>query len=120
MESLKTHIDLGRLPEHIAVIMDGNGRWAKAASHQGKGWEQFTDKVIHVINEQRDGVVFMLWGAYAQRKGAFIDQQRHLVLKAPHPSPLSSHRGFFGCKHFSQANAYLQGRGETAIDWSLP
>lgn len=92
----------------------------EAASHQGKGWEQFTDKVIHVINDQCQGVVFMLWGAYAQRKGAFIDQQRHLILKAPHPSPLSSHRGFFGCKHFSQANAYLQSRGETAIDWSLP
>lgn len=92
----------------------------QAASHQGKGWEQFTDRVIHVINDQREGVVFMLWGAYAQRKGAFIDQQRHRVLKAPHPSPLSCHRGFFGCKHFSQANAYLEGRGETAIDWSLP
>jgi uracil-DNA glycosylase len=92
----------------------------RAASHQGKGWEEFTDKVIHVVNDQCDGVVFMLWGAYAQRKGAFIDRQRHLVLTAPHPSPLSAHRGFFGCRHFSKANSYLQARGEAAIDWSLP
>jgi uracil-DNA glycosylase len=91
-----------------------------AASHQGKGWEQFTDKVIHVVNEQCDGVVFMLWGAYAQRKGAFIDTQRHLVLKAPHPSPLSAHRGFLGCRHFSKANTWLREHGKTPIDWSLP
>ncbi len=88
-----------------------------AASHQGKGWEEFTDKAIAVVNEEREGVVFMLWGAYAQRKGAIIDTGKHLLLKAPHPSPLSAHRGFFGCKHFSQANQYLQQRGEQAIDW---
>ena len=93
---------------------------AIAASHQGRGWEAFTDKAIHVLNEQRDGLVYMLWGAYAQRKGAFIDQQRNLVLRAPHPSPLSAHRGFFGCRHFSKANTYLRTRGETGIDWSLP
>lgn len=93
---------------------------AAAASHQGKGWEAFTDKVIHVLNEQRDRIVFLLWGTYAQRKGAFIDRQRHLVLKAPHPSPLSAYRGFFGCRHFSQANAYLRAHGQTEIDWSLP
>lgn len=92
----------------------------QAASHQGKGWEEFTDKVIHVLNEQREGLVFMLWGAYAQRKGGFIDGSKHLVLKAPHPSPLSAHRGFLGCRHFSQANAYLESRGEIPIDWSLP
>lgn len=92
----------------------------RAGAHQGKGWERFTDRVIHVLNEQREGVVFLLWGAYAQRKGAFIDESRHLVLKAPHPSPLSAHRGFFGCRHFSRANAYLEGRGERAVDWSLP
>lgn len=92
----------------------------RAASHQGKGWETFTDRVIHVLNDQRDGLVFMLWGAYAQRKGAFIDRERHLVLQSPHPSPLSAHRGFFGCRHFSRANAYLQERGVTPIDWSLP
>ncbi len=91
-----------------------------AASHQGKGWETFTDRVIDVINRERDGVVFMLWGSYAQRKGAIIDTARHCVLKAPHPSPLSAHRGFFGCGHFRAANDYLQSRGEAPIDWSLP
>lgn len=93
---------------------------AMAASHQGKGWETFTDRVIEVINSRREGVVFMLWGSYAQRKGAIIDDNRHCVLKAPHPSPLSAHRGFFGCGHFSAANQYLKDRGETPIDWSLP
>jgi uracil-DNA glycosylase len=92
----------------------------RAASHQGQGWETFTDRVIEVVNRERDGVVFMLWGSYAQRKGAAIDGQRHCVLRAPHPSPLSAHRGFFGCGHFQQANAYLAGRGEAPIDWSLP
>ena len=91
----------------------------KAASHRGKGWEQFTDRVIEVINRQRQGVVFMLWGSYAQNKGAIIDSARHCVLQAPHPSPLSAHRGFLGCGHFSAANAYLQARGEIPIDWSL-
>ena len=91
-----------------------------AASHQGKGWETFTDRVIEVINSRLEGVVFMLWGSYAQRKGAIIDDKRHCVLKAPHPSPLSAHRGFFGCGHFSAANQYLKDRGETPIDWSLP
>ena len=91
----------------------------RAASHQGKGWETFTDKVIEVINRKREGVVFMLWGNYAQRKGAIIDTERHLVLRAPHPSPLSAHRGFLGCGHFSAANQYLHARGEPAIDWRL-
>ena len=93
---------------------------ARAASHQGKGWETFTDRVIDVVNREREGVVFMLWGAYAQRKGAIIDTERHLVLKAPHPSPLSAHRGFFGCGHFAAANDYLRKRGQSPIDWSLP
>lgn len=93
---------------------------AKAASHQGKGWEMFTDRVIDVVNREREGVVFMLWGSYAQRKGAIIDTSRHCVLKAPHPSPLSAHRGFFGCGHFLAANEYLCSRGETPIDWRLP
>ncbi|MEZ5571667.1 MAG: uracil-DNA glycosylase [Halioglobus sp.] len=92
----------------------------RAASHQGRGWEQFTDRVIEVINRERDGVVFMLWGSYAQRKGAIIDTARHCVLKAPHPSPLSAHRGFFGCGHFVAANDYLRRRGLSAIDWRLP
>jgi uracil-DNA glycosylase len=92
---------------------------ANAGSHQGKGWEQFTDEVIARLNAEREGIVFMLWGAYAQRKGQIIDTGRHLVLKAPHPSPLSAYRGFFGCGHFSQANAYLQQRGEQPINWQL-
>lgn len=93
---------------------------SKAGSHQGKGWETFTDKVIDVINRKREGVVFMLWGNYAQRKGSIIDTSRHCVLKAPHPSPLSAYRGFFGCNHFTQANHYLLGRDQAAIDWTLP
>jgi uracil-DNA glycosylase len=93
---------------------------ATAGSHQGKGWEQFTDRAIQLLNERREGVVFILWGSYAQKKGQFIDSHKHLVLKAPHPSPLSAHRGFFGSKHFSKANAYLQNQGQTAIDWSVP
>lgn len=92
----------------------------KAAAHQGKGWEVFTDCVIKALAEQREGLVFMLWGSYAIKKGQFIDRDRHLVLTAPHPSPLSAHRGFLGCKHFSQANAFLKGRNEKPIDWTLP
>lgn len=91
----------------------------RAGSHQGKGWEQFTDKVIHLLNEQRASLVFILWGSYAQKKGAFIDTNKHLVLKAPHPSPLSAHRGFLGCRHFSLANGYLQAQGIKPIDWQL-
>lgn len=91
-----------------------------ANAHQGKGWEQFTDKIIATVNEQCEHVVFMLWGSYAQKKGAMIDHSRHLVLKAPHPSPLSAYRGFFGCQHFSKANAYLQQHGKRTIDWRLP
>jgi uracil-DNA glycosylase len=91
-----------------------------AASHQGRGWETFTDAIIRVLNEQRQGLVFLLWGAYAQRKGRFIDTRRHLVLKAAHPSPLAANRGgWFGCKHFSQTNAYLQKQGLSPIDWSV-
>ncbi|RRJ85215.1 uracil-DNA glycosylase [Aestuariirhabdus litorea] len=93
---------------------------SQAASHQNQGWETFTDRAIARLNEQRDGLVFMLWGSYAQRKGAFIDAQRHCVLRAPHPSPLSAHRGFIGCGHFSAANRWLMERGEAPIDWQLP
>ena len=93
---------------------------AQAASHQGKGWEKFTDAVIRAVNEQCSHVVFMLWGSYAQKKAAFVDQRRHLVLKAPHPSPLSAHNGFFGSRHFSQANAYLISNGREPVDWQLP
>jgi uracil-DNA glycosylase len=93
---------------------------ATAGAHQGKGWESFTDKIVQVLNQQRQHLVFMLWGSYAQKKGAFIDRERHLVLQAPHPSPLSAHRGFLGCRHFSQANEYLRQTGQEPIDWSLP
>lgn len=92
----------------------------QAAAHQGQGWERFTDAVIRTVNEECDGVVFILWGSYAQKKAAFVDTERHLVLKAPHPSPLSAHNGFFGSKPFSQANAYLDEHGLGAIDWRLP
>jgi len=92
----------------------------RAGAHQGKGWERFTDCAVQALNDQREQLVFMLWGSYAQKKGAIIDTGRHLVLKAPHPSPLSAHRGFLGCRHFSQANAYLEKVGQTPIDWALP
>jgi len=91
-----------------------------AGSHQGRGWEGFTDHVVETLNQQREGLVFLLWGAYAQKKGKVIDTRRHRVLRAPHPSPLSAHRGFLGCGHFSAANEYLRRTGQTAIDWSLP
>lgn len=92
----------------------------QANAHQGKGWEQFTDAVIRELNEHREGIVFMLWGSYAQKKGQFINRRKHCVLTAPHPSPLSAHRGFLGCGHFSRANEYLRQRNQTPIDWSLP
>jgi uracil-DNA glycosylase len=92
---------------------------ARAASHQGRGWELFTDRIIQVLNEHRDGLVFVLWGAYAQKKAAFVDREKHLVLEGPHPSPLSSYRGFFGSKPFSKINRWLESRGETPIDWRL-
>jgi len=92
---------------------------ARAGAHQGQGWETFTDKAIQLINAQCHGVVFLLWGSYAQKKAAFIDSQKHLILMAPHPSPLSAHRGFIGCGHFSQANQYLQDHNKTPINWQL-
>lgn len=92
----------------------------QAGSHQGKGWEGFTDAAIEALNREREGIVFLLWGSYAQRKGRLIDTQRHHVLTAVHPSPLSAHRGFIGCGHFSAANTWLQRAGMASIDWSLP
>lgn len=89
----------------------------RAGSHQGKGWEEFTDAAIAALSSGREGLVFMLWGSYAIRKGAHIDRSRHLVLTSPHPSPLSAYRGFFGNHHFSRANAYLQAHGQSPIDW---
>lgn len=91
---------------------------ATAGSHQNKGWEEFTDAVIRAINDKKEHVVFMLWGSYAQKKGAFIDRAKHLVLESPHPSPLSAHRGFLGNKHFSKANAYLTANGKKPIQWN--
>lgn len=118
----------------VAVPASGNlDRWAEqgvlllnsvltvkahlAASHAGKGWEQFTDAVVKLISERKENVVYMLWGSYAQRKGSVVDADRNLILKSVHPSPLSAYRGFFGCKHFSQANAYLESVGKQAIEW---
>lgn len=95
-----------------------------AASHRGRGWEQFTDAVVRLVAEKEEPAVFLLWGSYAQKKAAFVQSVeqggRHCVLKAPHPSPLSAHNGFFGCRHFSKANAFLEAQGMAPIDWALP
>jgi uracil-DNA glycosylase len=92
----------------------------KAASHQGKGWERFTDKVVSVLNEECEGLVFMLWGSYAQKKGQYIKRSKHLVLESAHPSPLSAYRGFLGNGHFSRTNAWLLQNSKAIIDWQLP
>ena len=97
-----------------AVLTVERGR---AGSHQGRGWETFTDRIVEVLNAEREGLVFMLWGSYAQKKGAIVDRSRHCVLSSPHPSPLSAHRGFFGSRHFSKANRYLVSKGKAPIDW---
>ena len=91
----------------------------KAGSHQGRGWEPFTDSAIQHLNDERQNLVFMLWGSHAQKKGAFIDDTKHLVLTAPHPSPLSAYRGFFGCQHFSKANEYLIKHNHAPINWQI-
>lgn len=113
--SLQSWADQGVLLLNATLTVER----ANAGSHQGKGWEQFTDRAIKLISDAREGVVFMLWGSYAQKKAVLIDATKHLVLTAPHPSPLSAHRGFLGCKHFSKANDYLQSRGQTPIDWRV-
>lgn len=92
----------------------------RAGSHQKKGWEGFTDAAIDALNQEREGLVFLLWGAYAQRKGQLIDSERHCVLQSVHPSPLSAHRGFIGCGHFSATNQWLERRGDAPINWQLP
>lgn len=98
----------------VLTVRDG-----QAASHQKKGWEQFTDKAIDLLNQKRKNIVFILWGAYAQKKGAFIDRKKHLVLESPHPSPLSASRGFHGSRPFSKANQYLEENGLGPIEWQL-
>ncbi|MBD3822760.1 MAG: uracil-DNA glycosylase [Thiotrichales bacterium] len=92
----------------------------KPNAHQNKGWEQFTDKIVHLLAENNAHLVFILWGAYAQKKGKFIDRQKHFVIESPHPSPLSAYRGFFGSQPFSKTNSYLQQHGKTPINWQLP
>ena len=91
----------------------------EANSHKDKGWEIFTDKIIQLLNERKDPVIFVLWGANARKKKAFIDSSRHYILEAPHPSPLSAHRGFFGCKHFSKINEILNSVGKDPINWQI-
>lgn len=98
-----------------AVLTVERGR---AASHRDRGWETFTDRVVDVLDREGQNLVFLLWGSHAQRKGAGIDAKRHLVLRAPHPSPLSAHRGFLGCRHFSRANRHLESVGKGQVDWS--
>ena len=126
------HADLGIAPPHHGYLQSWTEQVVlllnavltvergQAGSHQGKGWEVLTDAVVQLLNDEREGLVFMLWGSYAMKKGAVIDQRKHLVLKAPHPSPLSAHRGFLGCRHFSSANTYLQEHQQPVIDWSVP
>lgn len=99
----------------VLTVEDSN-----ANAHQGQGWEQFTDRVIELVNEHSAGTVFVLWGSYAQKKGAKVDIHRHLVINSPHPSPLSAHRGFFGSRPFSQANNWLAAQGRGTIDWQVP
>lgn len=118
--SVKKSGDLDRWARQGVLLLNATltVEQGRAGSHQHKGWEEFTDRVIDLLSREREHLVFMLWGRYAQEKGARIDTTRHLVLKAPHPSPLSAHAGFFGCRHFSKANKYLEEQGEGVIDWS--
>lgn len=118
-QPMPTHGSLHRWAAQGVLLLNATltVRAHQAGSHQGRGWETFTDAAIQRLNAQRSGLVFILWGAYAQRKGAHIDATRHLVLRSPHPSPLSAHRGFFGNHHFSLANDYLRQQGQTPIQW---
>lgn len=116
-----THGDLTRWAEQGVLLLNTvlTVEHGKAASHQARGWELFTDHVIDVLNTKKEHLVFILWGAPAQKKAEKVDRTRHMVLKSVHPSPLSSYRGFFGSKPFSQTNAYLQSKGMAPIDWNL-
>jgi len=111
--------DLSRWADQGVFLLNATltVRANSAGSHQNQGWESVTDAVIQTISREREGVVFLLWGAYAQKKEELIDSKRHCILKAPHPSPLAAHRGFWGCKHFSKANDYLLASGQTPISW---
>lgn len=111
--------DLSRWARQGVLLLNATltVREGQAGSHQNKGWEQFTDAAVHALARERAELVFLLWGAYARRKGAGIDRKKHLVLECAHPSPLSAHNGFFGCRHFSKANAWLVAHGQTPIDW---
>ena len=111
--------ELDRWAEQGVLLLNSvlTVRAQSAASHAGRGWEQFTDAVVRAIAERKQGVVYMLWGNYAQRKGAIADPMKNLILKAVHPSPLSAYRGFFGCRHFSATNAYLVSQGKEPIEW---
>ena len=111
--------DLERWAEQGVLLLNATltVRASSPGSHQNKGWETFTDEVIRAISAQRANLVFLLWGAYAQKKGAIIDRNKHLVLMSAHPSPFSAHSGFFGCKHFSKTNAYLKSKGMGEIEW---
>lgn len=118
-KSIPTSGNLTRWAEQGVLLLNATltVRAHQAASHQGHGWEEFTDAVIRKLSQERDHLVFILWGSYAQKKGAVIDRERHLVLTSAHPSPLSAYHGFFGNKHFSLANAYLEQYGKTPINW---
>ncbi|HLT73449.1 MAG TPA: uracil-DNA glycosylase [Ohtaekwangia sp.] len=111
--------DLGRWAEQGVLLLNATltVRASQPGSHQNKGWEQFTDAVIKKVSDEKQHVVFLLWGAYAQKKGEIIDRSKHLVLMSAHPSPFSADRGFFGCRHFSKANQYLKSKGLQEIDW---
>jgi len=111
--------DLERWAEQGVLLLNATltVRAAQAGSHQNKGWEQFTDEVVQLVSKEKNNIVFILWGSYAQRKGETIDRTKHLVLESPHPSPLSASRGFFGNKHFSKANAYLVEHGMKPVEW---
>ncbi len=111
--------DLGRWAKQGVLLLNATltVRASSAGSHQGKGWEEFTDAAIKKLNDEREGIVFILWGNYAKRKGAHIDRAKHYVIESAHPSPLSAHNGFFGSKPFSKTNAYLVSRGEKGINW---
>lgn len=118
-KEIPSHGDLSHWAKQGVLLLNATltVRARQAGSHQNKGWEEFTDSAIRNLADKKENLVFLLWGSYAQKKGSFIDTQKHLVLKAPHPSPLSAHRGFIGCGHFSQANEYLWMHGKDPIEW---